>query len=100
MTAPLTFAEALTLVRAELGPYDDIAPDAFEDANGFAVLVAPIEYVETGDSDFLPINNAITFIDRYTGVVELVPVTEHFARLDKMTPVHVPRHPKAPRRRA
>ena len=64
-----------------------VSPEGLEDAADFCVSWGAREFLVDDDSDFMLLNNVVTFVSKATGEPRDEPVTAHLEKLGRMTPV-------------
>jgi hypothetical protein len=91
----LTYEQAADLVLTRLikiwdvdaTPY--VSPNGFEDDRYFMVPWNTREFMVDGDMSKMLINNVVTFVDKETGVIDMLPMTENFDRVDAMREINL-----------
>lgn len=86
----LTYEQAADLVLIRLikiwdvdaTPYVD--PVGYEDDRYFLVPWNTREYLVDNDMSKMLVNNVATFVDKETGVIDMLPMTDNFERVNAM----------------
>lgn len=87
-----TYQAAHEAVEREIGPlWGDtpgtfhVAAEGFEDADAYMVPWGAREWLVDGDTGFILLNGAVTFVDKMSGFVSIDTMVTNLQRIERMT---------------